>query len=189
MEELLSVDEFAKLMKVTQHTVNNWIKNNTLNAVKTADGHYEISKKELNKIKGMKQYLLNEELKYIELLIVDDEIPILDTLKQMVKNNFNDISVRTADSGLEADRHIKAFKPDLILLDIGMRHDNGLNICTNIKSRPSTKNIKIIIISGLLGEDLKDKAYICGADDFLTKPIKNEDLISKINKVLEKTFY
>jgi CheY-like chemotaxis protein len=77
---------------------------------------------------------------------------------------------------LTRERH-----PDLITLDIQMPDINGFDVTTLLKNDEETKDIPILILSVI--ED-RDKAYKLGANDCMTKPFDNEELVSRINRLL-----
>ena len=116
------------------------------------------------------------------ILIVDDsptEIHVLKTLLE--KNGF---SVSAANSGEEGIERAKAEKPDLILMDVVMPGMNGFQASREITSSPETQGIPVIIVSTKDQETDKLWGLRQGAKDYITKPAKEKELISKINAAL-----
>lgn len=68
-------------------------------------------------------------------------------------------------------------QPDILLLDVHLRHLNGVNILRQIRGHPSLKNLKILMSSGI---DLKSECLSEGADGFLLKPYLPDDLVALI---------
>jgi len=78
---------------------------------------------------------------------------------------------------------IHQFNPDVILLDLIMPNINGFEVCNALKNSPKTKHIKIIVLTGYFDDDNIKKAYKCGADIVLEKPISLELLLNELSKL------
>jgi PAS domain S-box-containing protein len=112
-------------------------------------------------------------------LVVDDEPNIRHFLAhELTKKGYRVIEASNGRDALDLarDRH-----PDLITLDIQMPDINGFDVTAVLKNDEETKNIPILILSVV--ED-KDKAYKLGANDTMTKPFNNEELVTRINRLL-----
>lgn len=73
-------------------------------------------------------------------------------------------------------------KPDLVLLDVILPNKNGFQVCRQLKSNPETKDIRVIIVSSK--DQASDKFWGIkqGADDYITKPYSEDDLLAAIEK-------
>jgi len=116
------------------------------------------------------------------ILIVDDEPFNVDYLRQ----NLSDLGYRTMEAygGREALDAVAARAPDLILLDVMMPDIDGITVCRMLKSDPSTQLIPIVIMTALDGTEDRIRGIEAGADDFLTKPVDDRELIARINAAL-----
>ncbi len=114
-----------------------------------------------------------------KILVADDDPGIVDAL-QMVLEDAN-YEVYTTTNG-HTVRKVSDELPDVILLDIWMSGEDGRDICRYLKSKQTTKNIPIIMISAT--GDLAQSAKAAGADDFLPKPFQMEHLLQKVEKHL-----
>ncbi len=116
------------------------------------------------------------------ILVVDDDpemrMIIRDTLKQ------NHYQVITAFNGLDAIKKSKDEKVDVIILDICMPNFSGYWFCDAFKKRPETRQVPVIMISGLSEENDVKKAYQVGASAYLTKPFDSEELLQAVEKQL-----
>jgi putative two-component system response regulator len=92
--------------------------------------------------------------------------------------------VRGAADGIEALGLIADFKPDLILLDLGMPHLDGYEVCRRVKQDPVTRLIPIVIITADDAPDSKLRAWELGADDFLSKPLHSIELATRCRSLL-----
>ncbi len=114
------------------------------------------------------------------ILIIDDNINIRQFLNQEL--SAHDYEVHEASSGAEGLAMIAQHKPDLIILDVKMPHLNGFEVAVRLHTNPVTLYIPVIFHTiaedQLLGEKL-------GIDCYLTKPVKDSDLLDAVNKLLK----
>ncbi len=113
-----------------------------------------------------------------KILVVDDDINI----QELLKYNLEKIGyyVKIAGDGRQALEMAKEFKPDLILLDMMLPYMDGLEVCRQLQSDKTLKDIPILILSAK-GEELdKVVALELGAEDYLTKPFSLRELQARI---------
>ncbi|UII32715.1 response regulator transcription factor [Fulvivirga ulvae] len=114
-----------------------------------------------------------------KVLVVDDEEAILELLKyNLEKQGFE---VKTALDGVKGVEIAKRFKPDLILLDIMMPRQDGVETCRQLREIPDISGTFIIFLTARSEEYSEVAAFDVGADDYITKPIKPRALMSRIN--------
>ena len=119
------------------------------------------------------------------LLIIEDDLSMLDLLR--VHLSAVGHVVRTAADAADGIRAILAEPPELILSDIAMPYLDGMELLHALRSDPLTRRIPVVFLTGRTDDDTLVKARQLGADDFLTKPIQVEDLLSSIDRVLKKS--
>ncbi|KPA15051.1 diguanylate cyclase [Candidatus Magnetomorum sp. HK-1] len=117
-----------------------------------------------------------------KILIVDDEPINISLLEDILKEENYDI--RSAASGEDALNILPGFEPDLILLDILMSGMDGYEVCKRIRANEQFRLIKIIMVSAMAMLKERLKGYDVGADDYITKPFKKEELLAKIRVVM-----
>ena len=116
-------------------------------------------------------------------LAVDDDMINLKLLKSMLKKNPNVAEVIEAKNGSDAIGHLKSRGDiDLILLDIIMPVMGGIEMLKVVRADDSLKQLPIIVLT--TDETKKSEALEYGANGFLMKPIRNEDLLKKIATVI-----
>ncbi len=93
-----------------------------------------------------------------------------------------------AENGREALEKAFAELPDVILLDILMPDLDGFAVCKTLKSDPRTTHIPVIIVTALQGTADRLRGLAAGADDFLTKPINDLALFSRVRNLLRSKF-
>ena len=119
-----------------------------------------------------------------KILVVDDEGDILELLKyNLSKEGYE---VKTALDGIKAVDIAKSFVPDLILLDIMMPKQDGVETCRQIRELPELINVFVIFLTARSEEYSEVAAFEMGADDYITKPIKPRALVSRINALFRR---
>ena len=116
------------------------------------------------------------------ILIVDDLAPNLHLLEVKLTAQYYDVV--TAMSGTKALEIAETEKLDLILLDAMMPGMNGFEVCKRLKSNPATWHIPVVMVTAL--EESKDRirGLNAGADDFITKPIDDFNLMARVKSLL-----
>lgn len=113
-----------------------------------------------------------------KILVVDDEVDILELLKYNLKKEG--YVVKTVTNGIDAVEMAKDFCPDLVLLDIMMPHQDGVETCRQLREMPDLENTFIVFLTARSEEYSEVAAFDIGADDYITKPIKPRALMSRI---------
>ena len=110
-------------------------------------------------------------------LVVDDQPPNIRLLEAILTPRGYD--VRAASSGQEALDAIDEHEVDLVLLDIVMPGMDGYEVCREIRERPASAYLPVVMVTAS-GDEQKIKALEAGADDFLTKPINQSELLARV---------
>ena len=119
------------------------------------------------------------------ILIVDDEPLNVDYLQQELEElGYDTMSARDGQEALEC---VATDPPDLILLDILMPIMDGFEVCRALKGDDATRLIPIVIMTTLDGIDDRIKGIEAGADDFLTKPVNQRQLIARLQTSLRSS--
>jgi PAS domain S-box-containing protein len=121
-----------------------------------------------------------------KILIVDDDADILRLLRRALRcHGFPTV---TAQDGGEALAKIAAETPALVLLDLKMPGVDGYQVLRTLKSKSSTRNIPVILMTGIDAYKTNvGQVMAIGATDFLTKPFDLNELIAEIRKILSTT--
>lgn len=119
-----------------------------------------------------------------KILVVDDEKVILELLEYNLKKEG--YKVKTTKDGRKAVEIARSFIPDLILLDIMMPVQDGVETCRQIREIPELADTHIIFLTARSEEYSEIAAFETGADDYITKPIKPRALMSRINAIFRR---
>ena len=115
---------------------------------------------------------------------MDDEPDIVAFISYTLKQKG--YAVDTARDGVEAIRKAKAFRPDLILLDVMMPNKDGIETIRELRQMPDFEHTAIILLTALTDERSEIEGLKTGADDYIAKPIKPELLATRISTALRR---
>ncbi len=113
-------------------------------------------------------------------LIVDDAMFMRHTLRQMLENNNYNV-VGEADNGMNALIKYKELEPDIVTMDITMPEIDGIEAVRLIKK--VNPNAKIVMMSAMGQESMVRDAIVAGAQGFLVKPFKEDDVIKALGRL------
>lgn len=120
----------------------------------------------------------------VNVVIVDDNPMILNTLDEVISSEAGLSVIGRADNGKDAIDMIKDTQPDIVLLDLVMPQMDGITVVENIKKKTSMlKNPAFIILSAVGGEQMTEEAFQAGANYFLMKPFDKDILVNKIRRI------
>ncbi len=126
----------------------------------------------------------NREIIMTKILIVDDEPDILDFLSYNLRKEGFDVA--TASSGKEALEMALKIRPQLIILDIMMPEMDGVEVCRRLRANPDFNKTTITFLTARDEDVSQISALDVGGDDYITKPIKPQVFISRINALLRR---
>ncbi len=117
------------------------------------------------------------------ILIVDDDPLSCELLIELLSSEGY-VNLHSATDGETALEQVAASPPDLVLLDIMLPGISGFEICRRLKSDPHTATIPIVLVTALISRDSRLQGLEAGADDFLTKPIDEAELLARTRSLL-----
>ncbi len=120
---------------------------------------------------------------FYKILIVDDEITIRNFLERFLTLNL--FKVNTCSNGKEALNELYKNEYDLMLLDINLKSENGLDTAKEIKKNKDFKDFPIIFITGLIESNDKQKGFEAGCVDYICKPFDANELLMRVNLHIE----
>ena len=116
-----------------------------------------------------------------KLLVVDDDRELSQMLAQfLAREGF---MVFTAATGAEIESHIRRQRIDLILLDVMLGEENGIELCSKLRTE---QTVPIIFVSALSADHQRMAGYELGADDYIAKPFNLDLLLARVRAVLRR---
>ena len=122
--------------------------------------------------------------KDIKILLVDDDADILEIVGYNLSQEGYQIS--TAINGRDAIAKAKKVFPHLIIMDVMMPEMDGMEACENIRKIPELSNVIITFLTARSEDYSQVAGFDAGADDYITKPIKQKLLVSKVKALLRR---
>lgn len=119
-----------------------------------------------------------------KVLVVEDEEALATLLEYNLRRENFDVAL--AGDGEEALIKIEEFQPDIVILDWMLPRLSGIEVCRQIRSRPETKNLPVIMLTARSEEADRIRGLETGADDYLTKPFSTNELIARVRAVLRR---
>lgn len=118
------------------------------------------------------------------LICEDEEIMLTALVFRMKKQNFE---VHIARDGKEAMKYLETEIPDVIVADIMMPHVTGLELIQYLR-RDLNSQVPVIIISALEMDEVVLEAFRIGANDFITKPFKPNELVLRVRRLVDPSY-
>src|SRR5437660_395051 len=120
-------------------------------------------------------------------LIADDNPQGVELLEAYLGET--DYDIQTAADGEETLRKVRAWQPDVILLDIMMPKISGFEVCKRLRADSATRDIAILMVTALDQPSDVDRAVEAGTNDFVTKPINKTELLLRVGSALRSRRY
>lgn len=117
-----------------------------------------------------------------KVLVVEDSATVAGALEHLLRLDGH--TVYAARDELTALTSLRAYLPDLVLLDILLPHANGFDLCAAIRRQPTCQSLPIIMISSLADETAIQCAFAVGADAYFTKPFDEAALLATVDQHL-----
>jgi len=122
------------------------------------------------------------------ILVVDDDPDFVEVVRTILKKDYE---IMTAANGKQALEQMRKHKPSLVLLDVMMSYVlDGLDVTETMRNDPGLKDVPIIMISSLPSTRYADMfptdKYVA-IDDWISKPVRADDLLARVSKALDKS--
>jgi len=114
-----------------------------------------------------------------KVLLAEDDQGLVTILEKVLKKNYE---LGLSYDGAQTLKMVREFEPDVVVLDIMMPYLDGLHICQQIRQdRGQNDRPKILLLSARATEQDRQLGIAAGADDYITKPFRIDDLLKRID--------
>jgi excisionase family DNA binding protein len=188
-KEVLTTGEVAKLCHVTIRTVIKWFEKGHLKGYKIP-GSRDRRFARADVLLFMKEHgipLTDRDLEPStrkRILVVDDEEAVLAILEEYL-NQIGMFEWQTARNGYEAGLKTHSFRPHLLLTDYNLGDITGVQVAESVRANPDLNDMRIVVVSGVLGDTEVAELRHKGIDDFLRKPFTFEQVRDTIFRQLK----
>lgn len=187
-ERPLTTGDVAKYCHVTPHAVAKWIRAGKLEAYRTPGGQYRVERRLF--LEFLRQYEMPIPVEFQgvnkkKALILDDEPAVARAISWALRRLDAGISIASASDGYEACIKAGLLNPDLVILDLVMPNMDGGEVCRQLRAHPETKDVKILVVTGAPTPENIKRITGLGADAWLEKPLKVEELQLQLRELLD----
>ena len=180
-KRVFTTGEAAQVCNVSQQTIIRCFDSGRLSGFRVPGSRFRrIPREEL--IRFMKANSIPLEAltsRSNRVLVVDDDDRILDLITDILGRDGR-LDLRTASTGYDAGLLTGSFKPSVILLDYMLPDINGDVVLQRVREMPEGEATRILIVSGVVKQDEIEELLAAGADGFLKKPFKPEELVVRV---------
>lgn len=118
------------------------------------------------------------------IMVVDDDKDIRKLVESILAKD--DFSTAGAESAADALKKIQLSRPDLVILDLQLPDKDGFEVCKALRADPATKYIPIVFLTVQNLDSYKIAGLELGADDYITKPFNQTELLARVKAVLRR---
>ena len=119
-----------------------------------------------------------QRLRQLHILLVDNDPGSCEKIRRALESEFLLYSASSLD---EARQYLKEYMPDLVICEVLLGQESGLELCRFIRSTPSLHNLPIMLLTSLTTLQDKIAGFDAGADDYVIKPFDARHLIARIH--------
>ncbi len=119
-----------------------------------------------------------------KVLVADDSLTVLKVAERLLTDAGFEVSLAT--SGEEAVAWLATQRPDLIISDVIMPDKSGYDVCNFVRSHAGLEEVPVLLISGIIDEEVTRQAEVCRADGVLKKPFLGSSLQDRVRDLLAK---
>ncbi len=118
----------------------------------------------------------------MRVLIIEDSAIAARLIRTCIESIATDVVIKSdGHKGLEslADR-----VPDILFLDLGLPSLDGWAVLERVRSNPRTASLPVVVVTGFGAESVRDRAMAAGADGFISKPFRQQDLLAAVSEAI-----
>lgn len=181
--KFLKTNEAAEYIGVSRSSLTNWVKQGLLGGATTPGGHYRFSYSELDEFAKKRGLTTrNRQSDDFRILLIEDDEQFREFIKDAL-DVFNGYELRETVDGMQGALMVGTWKPDLIILDLRMPNMNGMDFLRMLRKDDKISDVKIIVASAYLTEEIKKDLNDMNVEIVLEKPVRLAKLIASIQQM------
>jgi len=169
--ENCTTKEAARRLAVTTRTIQLWAEAGVLPAWKTQGGHRRFNVSDVDALQKKLAGGESEKKRKLKLLVIEDELDLLTLYRFNIEGWNIPHELQTASDGYEGLLKIGTWQPDMIVTDLTMPNMDGFYMLEMLHRQADLKNTRIIVVSALSNEDIKEKGGLPEGITVYQKPI------------------
>lgn len=118
------------------------------------------------------------------ILIASDNFEMLENMKNVAHERHPESYIISAQDGLDAWNLIQKRNPQVVICDINLPTFDAFKLLSRIRGKKETENIYFIILTAIFDQEKREQALDVGADDFVTKPVSNDEFLARLRNAL-----
>jgi CheY-like chemotaxis protein len=182
----LSANEFNSLLMVSPIQVFEWIQQGTLH-VHLEDGLDTVfSQEDLRFFAQMRGLNISRPDKDKQrILIVDSDLRVTRFLVDLFDTLSETVEATAVHTAFEAGQHLQAGNTDIVLMDLMLPNQEGIEMCRRIKSDHATRHVRLVTMIDYLNAEQVQRSLMLGAEACLAKPLDHEKLFKAMGLCME----
>jgi len=170
LRRYLTTGKVGEMLEVSPAAIKKWIQQGKLAAFRTPGGHFRILADEFERFQKTHGFGAGAG-EPPRVLVVDDQSEVAEALVASLRAYDPRARMETAANGFEGLLKVGTFRPDVLLLDLGMPGMDGFEVCRQIKRDPLIRDTRVVIMTAR-SLDAEPRATEAGADGILLKPLE-----------------
>jgi excisionase family DNA binding protein len=185
-KEVLTTFEASRYLNVAPKTVSNWIDAGHLKAYRTVGGHRRIRREDLEAFIAVQQSgrRVRPAARRRRVLVVESEPAVLEAILQILREAVPQYDLEAAHGGFEAGLKVAENAPDLVILDALIPGMKGGEMCRQIRSRPETRQARILALAPHPQPEAVEELLRQGANRCIAKPLDPAQLRREVTSLL-----
>lgn len=186
-EDVLSTRQAAKMLDVSLRTVQLWVESGVLKAWKTPGGHRKVALSSVEQLLENRKSAISSDSKDqkrnsqdFSILVVEDDEALRNLFYYYFSNWKIKVNLIFAKNGFEGLTSLGKEPPNLVITDLLMPGMDGFEMIRHLKQSPEYKNLEIIVITGLTGDDIAKQGGLPENVKLFHKPLSFEVIESAI---------
>lgn len=183
----LTSTEAANYLGVSRSSLVGWMKQGLIQGEATPGGHYRFTFSVLDRFARQRGIAIPNRPGYQEeqpkILVIEDD-PAFRSFIRDALEIFPRLQIQEAADGMQGALLLGIWNPTMIILDIRMPNVNGIEFLRLLRKNPATCNMKILVVSAQLSDDVREELRSLNVENMLEKPVRLSNFLTEFQTLL-----